>query len=119
MMEIHPFANVFDDRPDVTDLRIAYSYFDSGPIKAQSVGSYADRNASVVHSVSYSWQHQLGEVLSQLIGAGLVIDFVHEFPYSICATLPQMQQDEDGWWRLPGHEDNIPLLFSVRARKGG
>ena len=119
MVEIHPFANVFDDRPGVSDLRIAYSYFDSGPIKAQSVGPYADRNASVVHSVSYSWQHQLGEILNQLIGAGLVIEFVHEFPYSICATLPQMLQNEDGWWRLPGHEDDVPLLFSVKARKRG
>jgi SAM-dependent methyltransferase len=116
MVEVHPFANIFDDRPGVTDLRVAYSYFDSGPIKEQSVGSYADRSASVVHSVSYSWQHQLGEVLNQLINAGLTIEFVHEFSYGVCATLECMQQSNDGWWRPAEQQDKIPFLFSLKAK---
>jgi SAM-dependent methyltransferase len=116
MVEVHPFANVFDDRPGVTDLRVAYSYFDSGPFKEQSEGSYADRSASLVHSVSYSWQHQLGDILNQLIAAGLKIEFLHEFPYGVCATLACMQQGDDGWWRPAGQQDRVPFLFSLKAK---
>jgi SAM-dependent methyltransferase len=118
MVEVHPFANIFDDRPGVTDLRVAYSYFDSGPIKEQSVGSYADRSASVAHSVSYSWQHQLGDVVNHLIAAGLTIEFVHEFPHGVCATLACMQQSNDGWWRPAGQQDKVPFLFSLKAKLG-
>jgi SAM-dependent methyltransferase len=119
MVEIHPFANVFDDRPGVADLKVAYSYFDAGPIKEQPVGTYADRTVPVRNSLCYVWQHQLGEILNQLIGVGLAIEFVHEFPFGVCATMPFMQECADGWWRLKDEESKIPLLFSLKASNQG
>ena len=117
MAEIHPFANVFDDRPGTEELKVAYSYFDAGPIREESQGSYADRSAEVIHRTSYIWQHPLGEILNELIRAGLTIEFVHEFPYSVCATLPCMDSSADGWWRLRKQAGEVPLLFSLRANK--
>jgi SAM-dependent methyltransferase len=111
--ETHPVANIFDLRDG--DLVASESYFDIGPVEDTSDGSYADRTAILQNKTSYEWQHPLSEVLNALIGAGLRIEFVHEFPYLMFQMLPSMVRGGDGWWRLPGHE-NIPLLFSLKAR---
>ena len=47
--------------------------------------------------------------------AGLRLQFFHEFPFSFFQQYPGMVRDADGWWRLPQHEDSIPLIFSLRA----
>ncbi len=118
MAELHPFALVFDDRPDVRDWRIRYPYFATRePMKWQTEGTYADRSAKVEHNVSYEWTHSLSDVLNALIGAGLKIEFVHEFPFCICGILPFMEQGPDGWWRLKDQEQAIPFTFSVKATK--
>jgi hypothetical protein len=63
------------------------------------------------------WDHGLGDVLNSLITAGLVIEFLHEFPFAPRAKFPFMQQGADGWWRLPEQYVQIPFLFSLQARK--
>jgi SAM-dependent methyltransferase len=63
------------------------------------------------------WDHGLGEVINALVDAGLAIDFLHEFPYAARAKFPFMEKGSDGWWRLPSHYPQIPLLFSLQTRK--
>jgi SAM-dependent methyltransferase len=116
LVEIHPFADVFDDRPDVRELRPAYPYFASPePWRDEAQGSYADREARVAHTVSYGWPHSIGDILNALLGAGLHVEFLHEFPYCVYAKFPFMHQGTDGWWRLPEQYGSIPLLFSLKA----
>ncbi len=118
MVETHPFANVFDDRPGVAELRAVYPYFHKPePDKVESRGSYADRGARVEHATSYQWTHGLGEILSALTGAGLRLEFVHEFPESMFGILPGMARQADGWWRLNEGHGIIPLLFSVKCSR--
>ena len=79
-------------------------------------GSYADRNAQVKQKVEYEWVHSLSEVLNALIGAGLRIQFLHEFPFPILAQFPElMEQGLDGLWHLKEDGDSLPLLFSLKA----
>jgi hypothetical protein len=28
-----------------------------------------------------------------------------------------MERGEDGWWRLPEHNESVPQMFSVKATK--
>jgi SAM-dependent methyltransferase len=117
MVEIHPLVNVFDDTPGA-GLRVAYPYFAGGaPLREDRQGTYADHGARLEHTVSYQWGHGLGDVLTALLGAGLRLEFVHEFPYCVCGILPCMEQGADGWWRLPGAPDRVPLLFSLKAAR--
>jgi SAM-dependent methyltransferase len=118
MAEIHPFAFVFDDRKEATELRVAYSYFhEKEPLAWQSAGTYADRNADVKNTMSYVWNHPVGDVLNALVGAGLRLEFMHEFPYCVCGLMPFMEQGADGWWRLKDDDGKVPLLFSLKATK--
>jgi SAM-dependent methyltransferase len=120
MVEIHPFADVFDDRPDAVDLRPAYPYFPPpGPLTEDVPGSYADRTAAVRHTTAHVWVHPLGGVLTALLDAGLRLDFVHEFAQCVYAKFPGMTRDADGWYRLPPPYDSLPLLFSVKAHRPG
>lgn len=116
--EIHPVALVFDDDDGVTELRLRYPYFSQAdPLVVKTEGSYADRTAKVVQSVSYSWNHGLGEIVTALANAGLRVAFLHELPF--CEwPVPFLQAQADGTHRLPPeHDGHLPLFFSLKASK--
>ena len=114
--EFHPFAYVFYDEQDATELRVHYPYFHAGEPLRFEPGSYANPGAKVVHP-SYDWTHSLGDVVNALIDAGLSIEFLHEFPYSVYRQLPFMEKGSDGLWRLPPQHGEVPLMFSIMAIK--
>jgi len=114
--EGHPVENILEW--DNEALKVAYPYFDPAPIECASDTSYADRTVKVTHTVTYQWQHSLGRIVGALIGAGLTIASLKEYPFSAYEKYPgYMEQDEDGWWRLKSQEVNVPLLFSIKATK--
>jgi len=117
--ESHPISYIFDDAQGTSNLVIKYPYFgDGGPLEWKVQGSYADRSACVAQPVSYEWIHTMADIINALLGAGLRIEFLHEFPYTAWQQLPFMVEGSDGYWRLPDREASLPLLFSIRARKG-
>jgi SAM-dependent methyltransferase len=120
IVEFHPFADIFDDAPGATEPRVAYPYFHlPEPLKWISKGTYADRTAAVTNVASHLWLHALSDVLNAIIHAGLRIEFVHEFPFSIVGTLPFVEQGADAYWRLKTKDGSIPLMFSVKAMRPG
>ncbi len=118
MAEIHPFAGMLDDEVQHPELRIAYDYFHQVTPQAFSTqGSYADRQAELRHKRHYEWFHSISDVLNALLGAGLYLDFLNEFPFCVYQGLPFMVQADDGWWYLPEGFPKIPLTFSLKAHK--
>jgi SAM-dependent methyltransferase len=117
IVEDHPFFRVFRARPE-GEFKAERSYFFSEePQRIEADGSYATGDVGTA-GVYYVWDHSLSEVINSLVGAGLTIEFLHEFPYAARAKFPFMEQGEDGWWRLPPHQHGtIPFLFSLQARK--
>lgn len=115
--EIHPVCQAFDD--EATELRLRYPY-STRPDEAMSFevqGSYADRDATVEHDVEYGWNHGLGEIVTALAGAGLRVEFLHEFPF-VEWEVSFLERREDGTWRLPdSHAGDLPLFFSLKATK--
>ena len=63
----------------------------------------------------YTWQHSLGEIVSCIASVGLQIEHLHEFPMNVYKMFNCMERHDDGWWRLPIHNDSIPQLFSIKA----
>lgn len=116
--EIHPFSQVFENTSEDRELRLAQPYFHTEqPIRFESQGNYADPDSDF-QGVEYYWPHGLGSIVTALIRAGLRIEFLHEFPYTLHNTQHAgMEQGEDGYWRVGGQKSDIPLLFSIRATK--
>ena len=89
-------------------------YFRDGALFDDSSGSYTDPAAPTVNNASYEWLHTMGEIVTSIADAGLRIELLHEHPMLVWQQTPEMQQGDDGMWRLPG--DPLPLSFSLRAR---
>jgi len=116
IVESHPAGNMFDG--DVNGhLSVRYSYFNIGPELCGSAYSYTDGDTRLEKTVTYQWAHSMGEVVNALTDAGLEIQFLHEFPFSVYKQLPWMVEGADGWWRLPDGDNRIPFLFSLMAVK--
>jgi SAM-dependent methyltransferase len=116
ILEGHPFLNMLlSDSPDVTEPEITNSYFyTTEPEEYQLDGSYAGVKTDKLHTGN-EWTHSMGDIINSLISAGLKIEFLHEFPKIFLEAMPYMEQDEEGYWRIPG--DKIPLIFTLKATK--
>jgi SAM-dependent methyltransferase len=119
LYEVHPVAEVFADE-DVQpgELRLAYPYWSHAePIRIETPGSYADRDAPTGGLVEFGWDHSMGEIVTSLADAGLRIEFLHEFDYVLWPTA-YLVEGADGRWRLPeGSKGELPLFFSLKATK--
>lgn len=115
IIEFHPFSMVLDDEAD--QYRLRYPYFMKDAMAFQVQGSYADRNASVQASIEYGWNHTLAEIITSLIDAGLTLEFLHEYPFTVYQQLPYLQADDQGLWQQTAEPAMAPLLFSLRAYK--
>lgn len=112
IIEFHPLLSMFGD-----DGSFKYPYFHSEqPMEFDCQGSYADPNAEFVHK-SYEWSHSLGDIVTYLITAGLTIEFLHEFPFTICGDHPFLVQGADGLWRHKDKNVKIPMMFSIKAKR--
>lgn len=112
----HPLASVFDnDNP--SELKVKYTYFPSTePLRFEVQGSYAASDPDY-KGVEYGWTHSMSEYINSLIDAGLRIESLREFSFQSWQMFPFMEQGVDGLWRMPARMPDIPLMFSLRARK--
>ncbi len=117
IVEDHPAFRIFREKPGGKFQAERSYFFSQEPQKIEATGSYASEKGGI-SSVSYVWDHSLGEMINSLVNAGLTIEYLHEFPYAARAKFSFMEQGEDGWWRLPPEQHGtIPFLFSLQARK--
>ena len=112
--EFHPIMATFQ-QSESGDIRPAWSYFENEFFFEGYGHSYA--GTDLIASPNYEWGHSLAEIVTALIDAGLVLEFLHEFPFTCYQAFPAMVKGEDGWWRFPEHNDSVPQLFSIRATK--
>jgi hypothetical protein len=113
--EFHPFATIFDSCTD--DFRINYPYFQKEPFIELVNESYTEDGVKFEPTESVEWNHPLGEVVSALIQAGLQIEFLHEFPYSVFRQLPMLKETPENTYIFPDGDAPFPLMYSIRATK--
>jgi SAM-dependent methyltransferase len=119
IVEVHPIALLFDEHRQDAQLRLLYPYFQGPePLRDERQGSYAAPDAPV-RSVSYVWIHPLADIIGALLRAGLRIESFDEYPFLKWAFFPWMERRAAGGWELPAGQKSIPLMFSLKATKGG
>lgn len=105
LLDIHPLAMVLE----ATDngLRLASDYFGSRkPMITSADASYAVSDVGLQHQETHEWVHPVGHVVTALVKAGLVIEFLHEHP-------GQPPSPTDAAERVDFA--TLPALYSVRA----
>ncbi len=119
--EGHPVMNVFENegvRPG--KLRLAYPYWEHpDPLVFAVKGSYADPTADVGSQSEHSWDHGLGEIVTALIDAGLRIEALVEHPFLDWSTDFLVESSPGRFVLPPDAAGELPLMFSLRARKPG
>jgi hypothetical protein len=115
MMESHPFSHIFDDETSGPP-KIHYSYFASSNPSLYEAGTadYSARDYLTKHA-TYEWTWALSDVVNSLLKAGFEIQFLNEYDKAFYKALPDMVQDEDGWWDLPAYRGKIPFTFTLKA----
>ena len=116
VIDMHPTLWIYDEESAAMPPVVRYSYFSRDAVPFQEHGSYAVPDADF-EGTSYSWQHNFEDIVGSLIGAGLVVESLREYPCIAWKHMPYMTEDDDGMWRMPAGAGDIPLLFSVTARR--
>ncbi|MGB4442651.1 MAG: class I SAM-dependent methyltransferase [Coriobacteriia bacterium] len=112
----HPTSWIFDDESDDPTLRVRYSYFMREALPWDEHGSYAvplDEDTGVSHS----WQHTFEDIIGALVGEGLIVEELREFPLLAWKYTPGMVEREPGLFGLPEGRPEVPLMFTLAARK--
>ena len=118
LRDVHPIVNSLDYEPPDQLLVLKYPSFEQPePLHWADGDDYADSEAELSNHDSYEWNHSLGEIVSAVVDAGCELEFLHEQDWTVYRALPWMIEVERGIWRLPSESPQIPLMFSLRARK--
>jgi SAM-dependent methyltransferase len=95
LLDIHPVAMTITRSADGVALQRGY-FASPDPTVVVEDGSYAISDAGLDNQETHEWIHPLGDVVTALIGAGIRIEFLHEFP---------------------ADDPDLPALFSIRGTR--
>jgi len=110
----HPMLRSIDVEPE-DRLEVSLPYFEGEPSRWDEPGTYLGEGA-VEHTTMYEWNQGLGEIVTAIIDAGLVIEFVHEHQTLDWQGHPLMERMPDGMYAFPNPQI-CPATFSVRAHR--
>ncbi len=111
LVEFHPMIMMLDDDAQA----IQSSYFAGDVLTYQSTSSYAGGEHAPLPG--YEWQHSIADIVSALLGAGLTLRSLREFPYCVHKCWPFLVEAEPGRYVVRHHPGKLPLLFSIAAQK--
>lgn len=112
IVEFHPIVWMFDYLEGKQVMK--YAYQQEKVIYEEYEGTYANTNSKMI-SKEYGWNHGLGEVISALTEAGLLIEYLKEYDESPYDVLPDLVETNSGMFVT---KDKLyPLIFELKATK--
>ena len=100
----------------VNDLLCGYPYFPTGEASVEEEGTYTE-NCDGTTSTTVTWSHSLSEVINSLLDAGLRIEHVGEYPFSPYDCFDGLQYVQGLGYQMLHKGQQIPLVYSIKARK--
>ncbi len=116
IQETHPVLYMVDD--DTKEgVKLTYPYFHSKePMRWGEGPDYSDKTY-ISKNHTFEWTWSMSDIVNALIKQGLQIQFINEYDKLFYQALDSMEKRADGWWYLPGHEQKVPLMFTLKAVK--
>lgn len=111
MADFHPALWMFDD--NFTTLQ--YSYFNTGAIVENSIGTYTDGGADL-ENISYSWNHPLSEITGALLNQALQLQVFREYDYSPYNCFRNMT-GTNRHYQITGMEGILPMVYAFKFLK--
>ena len=118
--EGHPMLWAMDDHHADGTLDVQYPYFET--VDAQvfdEPGTYVETDVVFEHTVTHSWNHGIGEIITAVLGQGLVLTSFVEHD-----TVPWNAFDEGAMelvatneWRLIDRPERLPHSYTLQAVK--
>ena len=121
LREGHPMLWALDAERDDDLLVVRYSYVErEEPLVFDNSGTYVETDVVFGHSVSYEWNHGLGEIVTALLDEGMDITALTEHDSVPWQALPgKMDKAGDGEWRLADQPWRLPHSYTLQAVKRG
>ncbi|MFS0735077.1 class I SAM-dependent methyltransferase [Microbacterium sp. 1P10UB] len=118
--EAHPILWAVDETIG-DDVHLRYSYFERAePLEWDDDSSYVETDRALTATKTYEWNHGIGEVVTALLDAGLVLTGLVEHDSVPYDALPgQMRLREDGEFVLDARSGVMPLSYTLQAVKPG
>lgn len=116
----HPFFMTVGD--DVREgLKIEQPYFQrEEPMTWDEEVTYIEPSPDappITHGVNHQWNHGIGEILTALLQAGLVLDSFEETAHSAWMPWPELMIADGPGYRLREGADRLPLQFVLTAHR--
>ena len=106
MAEFHP----------IYDLLAGYAYFTQVAPDVEEEGTYTENGADATARLA-TWAHPMSSVINALIGVGIQIERVSEFPFSPYNCFEGMVEREPGRFYLSHKGNDVPIVYSITGRK--
>ncbi|MEQ8324339.1 MAG: class I SAM-dependent methyltransferase [Vicingaceae bacterium] len=111
-VEFHPVFWMFDNNQE----KVQYNYFNDSAIREVEEGTYADKSADL-NEEYVTWNHNIAEVLTSLLNAGMEITGFNEYDYSPYKIFNNASEFEEGKFRVEHLGRKLPLVYSILATK--
>lgn len=116
LREVHPVLwSVDEGRTDA--LTLGFPYFEqSEPLRWDDDVTYVETARPLTATVTYEWNHGLGEIVTALLGQGLRLTMLIEHDSVPWNAVPgQMVERPDGEWALSAEPSPAPLSYTLQA----
>lgn len=117
--EGHPMLWTMQDGRNDDLLVVEYPYFErEEPTVFDEVGTYVDTDVEFSHTITHEWNHGIGEIVTGLLEAGMVITALTEHDSVPWEALPGLMTPAgDGEWRLADRPWRLPHSYTLQAVK--
>ena len=117
--EGHPMLWSLQDGRDDDLLVVKYPYFETAEaVVIDAGGTYVETDVEFAETVTHSWNHGLGEIITGLLDAGLTLTELTEHESVPWNGLPGlMERTEDDEWRLIGRPGLLAASYTLQAVK--
>jgi SAM-dependent methyltransferase len=108
-----------DPLPADGALTLGHPYFEQAePLVWNEGGTYVDTDVEFTHITTHEWNHGLGEIVTALLDADMVLTQLVEHDSVPWNALPgQMGRLRNGEWRLTDRPERLAHSYTLQARK--
>jgi SAM-dependent methyltransferase len=121
LREGHPMMWALADPLPEGRLQVDLPYFErEEPLVWDEGGTYVETDVEFEHNTTWEWNHGLGEIVTALLGQGLVLETLVEHDSVPWDAFPGWSEElPGGEHRLADRPWRLPHSYTIRARKPG